>query len=145
MVNDEVISEEIEMTNYSIGKLMGEDFLSSFDEDELISCYGKVMINKFEIKSAQKTIGLGLYLSPSALNHSCEPNCEVKFEGTKIIVKTNRDLRPNEPPLITYCDLSMDKYQRKHFLELNYYFKCECNKCFEIGLVSGFFLIYLKK
>ena len=122
---------------------IGEDFILKFSENELFSCYGKMLTNRFKIKNDQETLGLGLYLSPSSLDHSCEPNCDVLFDGSKIIVKLNRDLKPGEQPLISYCDLSMNKQQRKTYLEENYFFKCYCSKCvnidedFEIYLPCG--------
>lgn len=89
-------------------------------------------VNTFTISNSDmsKTIGSGLYLSASALNHSCSPNSVVTFSGSKIFVKAIRDLEQEEP-LISYCELLETVDKRQEFLSKTYYFLCKCSKCIQ--------------
>lgn len=60
---------------------------------ELMGIYGRICVNSFNICNYELTsIGVGIYLGASILDHSCRPNTVVMFEGTNIIVKTIEDL-----------------------------------------------------
>jgi [histone H3]-lysine4/36 N-trimethyltransferase SMYD len=60
---------------------------------ELISIYGKMCTNRFGITTDfQNDIGIGIYLGPSIIDHSCKPNAIAVFEGTTIVVRTITDL-----------------------------------------------------
>lgn len=37
-------------------------------------------------------IGIGIYLGPSILDHSCAPNAVANFEGINIIIRTIEDI-----------------------------------------------------
>jgi len=50
------------------------------------------------------TIGVGIYLGASVIDHSCKPNVVVVFEGTTIIVRTLTDL-----PSLNWSQASIDK------------------------------------
>ncbi|XP_066595162.1 histone-lysine N-methyltransferase SMYD3 isoform X2 [Prorops nasuta] len=99
---------------------------------ELMGIYGRMCINSFNILNEDmNSIGVGIYLAPSILDHSCEPNATVIFEGTRIIIRTLQDL----PSLdwsnirISYIDLLNTTKDRKAELQSSYYFLCECEKC----------------
>lgn len=38
------------------------------------------------------TIGVGIYLGASVMDHSCKPNAVAVFEGTTIMIRTLMDL-----------------------------------------------------
>ena len=59
---------------------------------ELMGNYGRICINSFNISNLDINIGVGIYLAPSILDHSCKPNAVAIFEGITIIVKTIEDL-----------------------------------------------------
>ncbi|EFN77865.1 SET and MYND domain-containing protein 3 [Harpegnathos saltator] len=60
---------------------------------ELIGIYGRICINSFNILDLDmNSIGVGIYLGASVIDHSCKPNAVVTFEGTTIIVRTLIDL-----------------------------------------------------
>jgi len=60
---------------------------------ELMGIYGRICTNSFNILDLNmNTIGVGIYLGASVMDHSCKPNAVVVFEGTTIIVRTLMDL-----------------------------------------------------
>ena len=60
---------------------------NTFTFEQFIEIYGKLVINGFEITDdvTKETIGWGVYLLPSVIDHSCEPNAMVSFQGGKNI------------------------------------------------------------
>lgn len=52
-----------------------------------------MVINTFNILDAEmQSIGSGLYLAASVIDHSCAPNAVAVFEGTKIYIRTLCDI-----------------------------------------------------
>ena len=57
----------------------------------------QVICNTFYILDlSMSTIAFGLYQLPSLLNHSCEPNCLVVFNGRLLSLHTIRDVKSGE-------------------------------------------------
>ncbi|KAL0112790.1 hypothetical protein PUN28_012213 [Cardiocondyla obscurior] len=101
---------------------------------ELMGIYGRICINSFNILDINmNTIGVGIYLGASVMDHSCKPNAIAVFEGTTIIVRTLTDL----PFLdwsqirISYVDLLNSNKDRRDELHSSYYFWCDCERCKE--------------
>ncbi|KAL1917350.1 uncharacterized protein VTP21DRAFT_5006 [Calcarisporiella thermophila] len=118
---------------------------------ELMHMLAKVRCNAFKIQGDKSestvvregntveftstSIGLGLYLVASRINHDCSPNSIVKFEHVenslvlKVIVA--REVKEGEPVCISYGPLvgKQRTEQRKRILRENYFFDCECESC----------------
>ncbi|XP_046817010.1 histone-lysine N-methyltransferase SMYD3 isoform X1 [Vespa crabro] len=99
---------------------------------ELMGIYGRICINSFNILDPDmNSIGVGIYLAPSVIDHSCKPNAVAVFEGTTIIIRTLEDL----PCLnwsqikISYIDLLNSTKDRCEELQNLYYFLCDCQRC----------------
>ncbi|XP_011636441.1 histone-lysine N-methyltransferase SMYD3 isoform X2 [Pogonomyrmex barbatus] len=99
---------------------------------ELMGIYGRLCTNCFNILDLDmNTIGAGIYLGASVMDHSCKPNAVVTFEGTTLIVRTLTDL----PFLdwsqirISYIDLLNSNKARREELHSSYYFWCDCERC----------------
>lgn len=80
--------------------------------------------------------GSGLYLTQSKINHSCNPNAEVRFPYSNNILQvvTLRDINPGDEICISYldeCQLNRSRHFRQKYLQENYLFLCECEKCLE--------------
>lgn len=77
--------------------------------------------------------GIGLYPTQSLINHSCAPNCEIKFAGdSKLSVVATRDIGQGEQVLISYldeCQLNRSRHSRQKYLREFYLFNCLCEKC----------------
>ncbi|KAJ8914972.1 hypothetical protein NQ315_002496 [Exocentrus adspersus] len=55
---------------------------------EFTGMYGRVCINSFSICNQElQSIGTGVYLASSIVNHSCKPNAVVTFEGTVLFMR----------------------------------------------------------
>ena len=52
-----------------------------------IEIYGRLVVNGFEITDVvtKDTIGWGIYLFASVIDHSCQPNAMASFQGGKNI------------------------------------------------------------
>nr|XP_034194317.1 histone-lysine N-methyltransferase SMYD3 isoform X2 [Osmia lignaria] len=101
---------------------------------ELMGIYGRICINSFNIFDLDmNSIGVGIYLAPSIVDHSCVPNAVATFEGTTINIRTIEDL----PCLdwsqirISYIDVLKTTKERRTELQSSYYFWCNCKKCEE--------------
>lgn len=71
---------------------MGTNFIETFNTNEMISYFDKMMANKIEIKSNRsETIGLGVYLE-NAFDDSEKSNTDVSFDGLKIIYQVKNFL-----------------------------------------------------
>lgn len=99
---------------------------------ELMGIYGRMCINSFTILDGEMlSIGTGIYLGASIMDHSCEPNAVATFDGPVITVRTTKDLAPlNWAQIrISYIDLLKTPYERQCELKKTYYFLCQCEKC----------------
>ncbi|EZA50042.1 histone-lysine N-methyltransferase SMYD3 isoform X2 [Ooceraea biroi] len=99
---------------------------------ELMGIYGRICTNSFNILDVNmNTIGVGIYLGASVIDHSCKPNAVAVFEGTTIMIRTLTDL----PSLdwsqirISYVDLLSSNEDRREELHGSYYFWCDCERC----------------
>ncbi|XP_073401243.1 histone-lysine N-methyltransferase SMYD3 isoform X3 [Dendrobates tinctorius] len=53
--------------------------------------------NSFTISDGEmQDVGVGLYPSMSLLNHSCDPNCVIVFEGTRLHLRTVKEIPQGE-------------------------------------------------
>lgn len=107
---------------------------------ELMGIYGRICINSFNIlDGVMDTIGIGIYLAPSVINHSCKPNAVAVFEGTTLIIRAIEDL----PSLnwsqikISYIDLLNSTETRNDILMNTYYFVCDCERCTQPEPMAG--------
>lgn len=72
---------------------------------ELMGIYGRICTNCFNILDLNmNTIGVGIYLGASVMDHGCKPNAVAVFEGTTIMIRTVTDL-----PSLDWSQASIDK------------------------------------
>jgi hypothetical protein len=57
-----------------------------------------MIINTFSISNQDlsRSIGTGLYLSAASLDHNCDPNCVVIFDGIEMSIEPLRSLLNKE-------------------------------------------------
>jgi len=95
-----------------------------------VEILGRLYINGFEIcDSKMITYGWGVYLGPSILDHSCQPNCQVTFKGNTLTVTTLARVESMSGAFISYLETSLPASIRQETLWNNYFFKCGCAKC----------------
>ncbi|CAG0919945.1 unnamed protein product [Notodromas monacha] len=78
--------------------------------------------------------GSGLYEIHSRINHSCEPNAEVRFQlgCHTLTVVTLSDIRQGDEICISYLDeclLARSRHSRQKVMKDDYGFVCHCSRC----------------
>lgn len=116
---------------------------------ELLSLVLKARCNSFSIKHHSESsssspspsstsnilppasVGSGIYLSASLLNHSCNPNCLVFFSKNTIIIRSSRSIKVGEELCISYGPLSPRHLLGDRHMALlkRWHFKCSCKEC----------------
>uniref|UniRef100_A0A8C4U2P7 [histone H3]-lysine(4) N-trimethyltransferase n=1 Tax=Falco tinnunculus TaxID=100819 RepID=A0A8C4U2P7_FALTI len=74
-------------------------------------------------------VGVGLYPSMSLLNHSCDPNCVIVFEGYQLLLRSVREIQIGEELTISYIESLMPTSERQKQLMRQYCFECDCLLC----------------
>jgi len=124
------IMEDIKKYHTDIKRVLGDE-APKFDQ--FLQLYGKVIINDFELSQREnrKSIGMGVYLAPSILDHSCQPNAWVEFEGNKLVLRSKCDQeKPDMSKVfISYLDSRQPKAVRQQYLQRHYFFQCGCDRC----------------
>uniref|UniRef100_A0A914S3E4 Uncharacterized protein n=1 Tax=Parascaris equorum TaxID=6256 RepID=A0A914S3E4_PAREQ len=130
-------SEFFMTLSHVLFEYMGADYLPP--ASELLIIFGRVMVNVFTISNDDlNTIGLGLYLGLSALDHSCDPDAFVLFNGRKAVLRslkqhiTAYDSNIVERLRIAYCDLLELTSMRRNQLRQQFFFICECSVCLDL-------------
>ncbi|PNF32480.1 Histone-lysine N-methyltransferase SMYD3 [Cryptotermes secundus] len=102
---------------------------------ELMGIYGRMCVNGFNILDPEMmSIGTGIYLGCSVIDHSCDPNAVAVFEGIIIHIRAVKDMPVLdwEKIFISYIDLLNFPQDRQAELQAMYYFLCDCNLCTSI-------------
>ena len=78
-----------------------------------------------------QAIGTGVYLGPSILDHSCQPNAVVTFDGFHLRCTLTEDLPSLDWNSIRICYIDMMNCKEDRLKELKdrYYFDCDCPRC----------------
>ncbi|XP_065209555.1 uncharacterized protein Smyd3 [Planococcus citri] len=132
---DELLQDQRRMEHFrTLIMLLGIFFNDeeNLDEDEILQLFGKMCINSFNIlDNDMNSIGTGMYLAASILDHSCEPNAVAIFEGTTIYIRTIKNLKRFDWSniRISYIDVLNLTSHRKKELQSMYYFLCDCERC----------------
>ncbi|XP_043860495.1 histone-lysine N-methyltransferase SMYD3 isoform X2 [Dromiciops gliroides] len=64
---------------------------------DIFESFAKVICNGFTISNGEmQEVGVGLYPSMSLLNHSCDPNCAIVFEGPRLFLRAVRNIQLGE-------------------------------------------------
>jgi SET domain-containing protein len=71
-------------------------------------------------------LGTTLDIVASLINHSCDPNVFVVFEGNSLRVRPIRKLVAGEELTQCYTDVNMDVSMRRLRLKVEYIFFCRC-------------------
>jgi SET and MYND domain-containing protein len=76
---------------------------------------------------------IGLYMHPYAglINHSCDYNATVGFDGEELYVKAIRPIKQDEQIYISYIDTTTPYDIRRNELKERYFFSCSCLKCLQ--------------
>lgn len=99
---------------------------------ELMGIYGRMCVNSFSIcNDEQQSLGTGVYLGASVVDHSCEPNAVAIFDGITLHIRALKSMQYLDwsQIFISYIDTMNTTQKRQEELQRTYYFLCECPKC----------------
>lgn len=114
---------------FVLEKFLGGDLLG-YTTADILRLFVVVEINGFHLFDHElKNIGYALYQRASMVNHHCEPNCLVVFEGSVLEVRTLQDLKKGDELLITYIETLATTERRRDMLMEQFRFHCMCRKC----------------
>lgn len=99
----------------------------------------RIKLNGFSICDGEYVaMGVGLYGTPSFMNHSCKPNAAQTFlyghgEPPTLVLTAFHDIHPNEEVCISYIDNTSPRQLRRERLQNDYFFSCDCEACEDAG------------
>ncbi|XP_043286187.1 histone-lysine N-methyltransferase SMYD3 [Venturia canescens] len=99
---------------------------------EVLEIFGRMTINSFHVLNNQlRSIGVGIYLGPSIIDHSCRPNTSTIFDGTKLYIRVVRDIPDFDWSKVSvpYIDVLKLVDERREELQDSYFFWCNCERC----------------
>lgn len=98
--------------------------------DKIFEIFGMVYTNALTLStSSMDSIGICLDPLVAKINHSCEPNAFVVYDGPRLSVRSLRPIKEDEEVFIAYTDGTSSFRQRQKQLQEQYYFTCQCSKC----------------
>ncbi|XP_063234789.1 histone-lysine N-methyltransferase SMYD3 isoform X2 [Bacillus rossius redtenbacheri] len=107
---------------------------------ELLGIYGRMCVNSFNISDAEMlSIGTGIYLGASVVDHSCDPNAVAVFNGTTINIRAVKEIPTLDwsKIFISYIDVMNFPKDRQKELQETYYFLCGCSRCKDIEEIKS--------
>ncbi|CAI7611766.1 unnamed protein product [Penicillium discolor] len=121
--------DRINLTARAVKNYSGTDV----DEGTVASYAAKLDLNSFNLTTSMYD-RIGLYMHPYAglINHSCDYNSTVGFDGEELYVKAMRPIKKGEQIFISYIDTTTPYDIRRNELKERYFFDCQCTKC-EMG------------
>jgi hypothetical protein len=120
-------------------------YLPTSSIKSLVTILAQIRCNRFAVKANTKSqsagivehvdekLGSAIYLQASMLNHSCQPNAFVSFNGLQITVLCSAGIVKDEEVTISYGPLVSrhSRLDRQRELKEKYLFQCQCIACCE--------------
>lgn len=95
----------------------------------------KFRCNNFGIQNIlQEVIAHGVFPEGAILNHSCEPNAILIYDGKKQIIRTIKNVEECEELVHSYTDVCKPTSVRQQHLLRTYGFLCNCERCQGLGV-----------
>jgi hypothetical protein len=123
--NGEAVAEEAKEEHTATAKLkrIVEEHIAL--EDDPIDCHCQTLFPPLD--------GTGLYTLACKMNHSCAPNCCVRYSVDPVLglvaeVVALEDLPARQELTQAYVDVS-ESYEERQWALRDYGFVCECSKC----------------
>ncbi|KAI9798424.1 MAG: hypothetical protein M1833_004818 [Piccolia ochrophora] len=99
-------------------------------EDQVRALYCTILINSLTLVTATfDPIGVCVDPLAASVNHSCEPNAVVVFDGPQLSLRAPKGIREGEEITISYIDNTEPFHRRQRQLLDRYFFQCACQKC----------------
>lgn len=90
----------------------------------------QLMINSITLVTPTfDPVGIAFDPVASLINHSCDPNSVMTFDGRSLSVRTLKEIARDDELTISYIDNTNPTHKRQDELMERYFFKCECTRC----------------
>ncbi len=76
--------------------------------------------------NTETSFGCSLDLAVAMMNHQCQPNAFVFFEGNQIRVRSLRTIPAGGELFVSYTDPRMDVLRRRETLKTTDFIDCQC-------------------
>ncbi len=76
--------------------------------------------------SLKETVGYAYDTVTAMINHSCDPNAILFFEGRELRLRSLKKIVRNSQISISYIDPTLTVASRQTFLKREYFFDCRC-------------------
>ena len=114
-----------------------QEFTERSIQHALEAIFRRFRINNFGIvDSIMNLLGSGVYPLGALLNHSCTPNCILRYtagssigEGAIMEIVAVRDIRAGEELTHSYVELVSPTAKRQNHLQTIHDFQCACPSC----------------
>ena len=132
---ENLTKDEVRMRYFTRTKELFKVLGVRFNDERLISLFGKICINSFTICDISlNNLGSGVFLEASVFDHSCEPNAAFvtdshPINGVHGQVRAIKKIKDGERVLINYIDIKLSTFDRRMKLHHQYYFSCDCGRC----------------
>jgi len=108
------------------------EVISPPSDSVLLEIFGKMVINTFTIVDEDlHDVAVGVYNSPSILDHECQPNAVASFQGRSLTIRAVNDIDSDSynQVFLSYVDPLATRCERQDQLQKQYYFQCSCPRC----------------
>jgi len=75
---------------------------------------------------SESTFGCSLDLTVAMMNHQCNPNAHVFFEGNQVRARSLRRIHAGDEIFVSYADPRMDVLRRRDILKETQFIDCKC-------------------
>ncbi|KAJ3035790.1 hypothetical protein HDV00_003417 [Rhizophlyctis rosea] len=110
--------------------LGGSDSNVSFDAKDMLELLCRFSCNSISVSDGELVnVGVGAFSTLALMNHSCDPNCAIIFQGRTATLRSIKDIKEGEEIVQSYLELSEATYLRRKELKKRYFFDCNCEAC----------------
>ncbi|KAK7950924.1 uncharacterized protein PG986_006652 [Apiospora aurea] len=104
---------------------------TALDIDTIERIYCVILTNSMAIRlpGQSAVMGTAVDVVGAIMNHSCDPNVLISFDGNELLVRTLRAVEAGEELAHCYTDVQSDVLLRQKLLQVEYFFVCTCSRC----------------
>ncbi|KAI9373594.1 hypothetical protein BJX61DRAFT_541554 [Aspergillus egyptiacus] len=128
--DDDILARED--ASITMGACIGAASITktSLGVQDVVKLYCTLLTNCIPIRSQEGgRLGAALDLVSAVLNHDCNPNAVIIFEGRQLRLRSLRKITAGDEILQSYVDTTVHVATRLRILESEYFITCICPRC----------------